>query len=84
MRCQAVGAWTGKAMNVIVFPTGDIMSRMIKMVEQNPDSLVILVNPQWALSQQVIPIVSVRMCLHYTVRIPCTRFRIADEVTGDF
>lgn len=51
---DAVGAWTGKAMNVIVFPTGDIMSRMIKMVEQNPDSLVILVNPQWALSQQVI------------------------------
>eukprot|EP00208_Stichococcus_sp_RCC1054_P003574 CAMPEP_0206149158 /NCGR_PEP_ID=MMETSP1473-20131121/37628_1 /ASSEMBLY_ACC=CAM_ASM_001109 /TAXON_ID=1461547 /ORGANISM="Stichococcus sp, Strain RCC1054" /LENGTH=296 /DNA_ID=CAMNT_0053546607 /DNA_START=827 /DNA_END=1717 /DNA_ORIENTATION=+ len=51
---DAVGAWQGKAMNVVVFPTGEVVKRMIQIEEKQPQSLLLMVNPQWGLSRQVV------------------------------
>jgi hypothetical protein len=50
---DAVGAWLGSAMNVIVFPTAETVKRAKQLAEQKPDSLLIFVNPQWQEGQVI-------------------------------
>lgn len=50
---DAVGAWLGNAMNVIVFPTAETVKRARQLAQQQPDSLMLLVNPQWQSGQVV-------------------------------
>ena len=50
---DAVGAWLGDSLNVVVFPTAETLKRVQGVAQQRPGSLLLLVNPQWQAGQVV-------------------------------
>lgn len=51
---DAVGAWTGDALRLVLFPTAETIGELRKIAEAKKNGLVIIANPQWTTSGQVI------------------------------
>jgi hypothetical protein len=51
---DAVGAWVGENLALVVFPTAETLNKIRKLADERPNSLFILVNPQWTTEGQVI------------------------------
>ncbi|KAL4527499.1 hypothetical protein Ndes2526A_g08718 [Nannochloris sp. 'desiccata'] len=51
---DAVGAWVGDNLALVVFPTAETLNKVRKLAEERPNALFILVNPQWTTEGQVI------------------------------
>jgi hypothetical protein len=51
---DAVGAWTGDALGLVLFPTAETVGELRKIAEARKNGLVIIANPQWTTSGQVI------------------------------
>lgn len=51
---DAVGAWTGDNLALVLFPTAETLAEVRKITEARPNGLVLIVNPQWTTQGQVI------------------------------
>lgn len=51
---DAVGAWTGDTLGLVLFPTAETVGELRKIAEARKNGLVIIANPQWTTSGQVI------------------------------
>lgn len=53
-RGDAVGAWVGGNLAAILFPTAETIDYIKTLMEERSQGLVVIVNPQWNTTQQVI------------------------------
>jgi hypothetical protein len=51
---DAVAAWEGDRLAAVLFPTGEALGEVRRIAEARPDGLVLLVNPQWSESGNVV------------------------------
>lgn len=51
---DAVGAWEGDNLALILFPTAETLREVRSIVESRPERLVIIANPQWEGQGQVV------------------------------
>lgn len=51
---DAVGSWEGENLAAIVFPTAETLKEVKRISERNPNALVLIINPQWSSSGQVV------------------------------
>ena len=48
---DAVGAWTGDNIALVLFPTAETIKEVQKLADARPNALILLVNPQWSPDQ---------------------------------